>query len=296
MRRRFNFGYFVAEGVRSIGSHGLMSFAAVCTIVACLLIMGCSALLAVNADRMLGDLESENAFLAYIDENYTREQCAELEEKVRALPNVSEVTFITKAEAKAAYLEGREDVELYAELPDEVFRDRFSIHVVDIERFEQTVDQVRSLKGIVHYRAETEIAEGFVMVRNIAAALATILIAILVVISLFIMSNTTRIAAFTRREEIAIMKMCGATNSFVRWPFVIEGLILGLLGALVAFFAQWGIYMLLENAILEHGAQSLIVLVPFRDMLWMVLAFFGAAGCIIGVGGSAGAIRKFLKV
>ena len=296
MRRRFNFGYFVAEGVRSIGSHGLMSFAAVCTIVACLLIMGCSALLAVNADRMLGDLESENAFLAYIDETYTREQCAELEARVRALPNVSEVTFITKAEAKEAYLEGREDVELYAELPDEVFRDRFSIHVVNIEHFEQTVDQVRSLKGIVHYRAETEIAEGFVMVRNIAAALATILIAILVVISLFIMSNTTRIAAFTRREEIAIMKMCGATNSFVRWPFVIEGLILGLLGALVAFFAQWGIYMLLENAILEHGAQSLIVLVPFRDMLWMVLAFFTAAGCIIGVGGSAGAIRKFLKV
>ena len=296
MRRRFNLGYFVTEGVRSIGSHGLMSFAAVCTIVACLLIMGCSALLAVNADRMLGDLESENAFLAYIDETYTREQCAKLEEKVRAVPNVSEVTFITKGEAKAAYLEGREDVELYAELPDEVFRDRFSIHVVDIERFEETVNQVRALQGIVHYRAETQIAEGFVMVRNIAAAIATILIAILVVISLFIMSNTTRIAAFNRREEIAIMKMCGATNSFVRWPFVIEGLILGMVGAVVAFFAQWGIYMLLEQAILENGAQSLIVLVPFRDMLWMVLGFFALIGCIIGVGGSAGAIRKFLKV
>lgn len=297
MRRRFDLGYFVTEGVRSIGSHGLMSFAAVCTIVACLLIMGSSALLALNADRMLGDLESENSFLAYIDETYTKEQCAALEEKVRALPNVAEVTFITKGEAKDAYLSGGlEDVELYAELPDEVFRDRFSIHVVDIERFEETVNRVRAIPGIVHYRAETEIAEGFVLVRNIAAALATVLIAILVIISLFIMSNTTRIAAFTRREEIGIMKMCGATNSFVRWPFVIEGLILGLLGAVVAFFVQWGIYMLLEQTILEHGAQSLITLVPFRDMRWMVLAFFGVTGCIIGVGGSAGAIRKFLNV
>lgn len=296
MRRRFNFGYFLTEGARSIRSHGLMSFAAVCMIVACLLIMGSFTLIAVNANHMLGDLESENVFLAYIDETYTREQCAKLQEQVEAIPNVGEVTFITKEEAKAAYLEGREDVELYSSLPDEVFRDRFSIHVVDIELFEQTVDEVCSLTGIVNHRAETEIAEGFVMVRNIAAAIATILIAILVIISLFIIANTTRLATFTRREEIAIMKMCGATNSFVRWPFVFEGLILGVTGALIAFFAQWGVYSLIDRAVLEYGAQTLLVILPFQEMAWKVLGCFILAGCVIGAGGSAVTIRKFLQV
>lgn len=296
MKRRFDFGYFIAEGVRSIGSHGLMSFAAVCMIVACLLIMGSFALVAVNANRMLGNLESENSFLAYIDETYTTTQCKNLQKQVEALPNVAKVTYITKSEAKAAYLEGREDVELYAELPDEVFRDRYSIHVNDIEQFEQTVNAVTALPGIVNHRAETEIAEGFVMVRNIAAAIATILIAILVVISLFIIANTTRLATFTRREEIAIMKMCGATNSFVRWPFVFEGLILGIAGAVVAFFAQWGVYTLIEVAIANNGAQSLFAFLPFQELLWRVLGWFLLAGCIIGGGGSALAIRKFLQV
>lgn len=296
MRRRFDLGYFISEGMHSIASHGLMSFAAVCMIVACLLIMGSFSLVAVNANRMLGDLESENAFLAYIEETYTKADCTKLQKRIEALDNVAEVTYITKQEAKTAYLEGREDVELYAELPDEVFRDRFSIHVVDIERFEETVELVRAMDGIVNYRAETQIAEGFVMVRNIAAAIASVLVAILVVISLFIISNTTRMAAFTRKDEIAIMKMCGATNSFVRWPFVFEGLILGILGAILAFFAQWGVYSLLERAVAASGTQTLFVMLPFREVFWNVLKWFGLAGCVIGAGGSSLAIRKFLRV
>ena len=91
-------------------------------------------------------------------------------------------------------------------------------------------------------QAAIEIAQGFVMVRNIATGVAAVLVAILVVVSLFIIANTIKLATFYRREEIAIMKMCGATNGFIRWPFVVEGMILGLTGALVAFFVQWGLY------------------------------------------------------
>lgn len=296
MRRRFNFGYFLSEGVRSIVSHRLMSFAAVCMIVACLLIMGSFALVAVNAEQMLGELESENVFLAYIDENYTDAQIQQLQQQVRSLDNVAEVSFISKGEAKQAYLEGRENQELYADLPDEVFRDRFSIRVVDIERFEETVNTVKAMEGVVNHRAATEIAEGFVMVRNVAAGVATILIAILVVISLFIIANTTRLATFSRREEIAIMKMCGATNSFIRWPFVFEGLILGIAGAVIAFFAQWGIYSLICNAIAAADAVSFVTVIPFQNMAWMVLRTFLLAGGIIGAVGSSVAIRKFLQV
>ena len=197
--KRLNFTYFISEGVRSIASHRLMSFAAVCMIVACLLIMGSFSLVAVNAERILGDLESENVFLAYIDESYSDGQITQLWERIRRIDNVADVTFISKEEAKAASLVGR-DNELYGDLPDEVFRDRFSIHVTDIELYQQTVERVEAQEGIDGHRAESEIAEGFVMVRNVAAGIATILIVILVVISFFIIANTTRMATFSRRE------------------------------------------------------------------------------------------------
>lgn len=98
-------------------------------------------------------------------------------------------------------------------------------------------------------KSAPEIAEGFTVIRNIAGAVAVILVVILLAVSLFIIANTIKLATFNRREEIAIMKMCGATNAFVRWPFVFEGLILGLVGAVVAFFLQWGIYVLVGSAI-----------------------------------------------
>ncbi len=293
--RRFNLGYFIVEGAQSIISHGLMSFAAVCMIVACLLIMGSFSLVAVNAERMLGDLESENIFLAYIEETYTDEQIQELRKRIEAIDNVAEVTFISKAEAKATFLVGRDNA-LFRELPDEVFRDRFSIHVKDIQLYQNTVNTVKMLEGVGGYRAETEVAKGFIMVRNVAAGIATILVVILVVISFFIISNTTRMATFARREEIAIMKMCGATNSFIRWPFVVEGLILGVVGALVAFFAQWGIYTLICRAVENANAMSFIAVIPFGTLARSVLLTFLGAGAIIGVGGSSIALRRFLQV
>ena len=295
MKRRINFGYFVAEGARSIVSHGLMSFAAVCMIVACLIIMGSFSLVALNAQQMLGQLESENEFLAYIDETYTDDMIAELKERIEAVDNVSSVRFTSKEEAKAAYLEGHTGG-LYESLPDEVFRDRFSIHVTDLERFDQTVAEVAALEGVVNHRAETAIAEGFVMVSNVASVLASVLIIILLVISLFIIANTIKLATFTRREEIAIMKMCGATNWFIRWPFVFEGLMLGIAGGLIAFFIQWGIYSFLYNAVAASGAMTLFPLITFSAIAWPVLGVFVVAGVLIGGCGSVMAIRKFLQV
>ena len=259
--RRLNIGYFIKEGFSSIFSHGLMSFAAVCMIVACLIIMGSFSLLAVNVDNMLSQLEDDNEFLAFIDEDYTDDQIRALMEQVRALDNVGSesgsVTFVSREQAKRDYLKGHESDGLYVNIPDEVFRDRLSIHVKDLERFTETVDAVDSLPGVVNHRAAGEVAEGFVAVRNAVTALAYVLIGILAAVSLFIISNTTRLAAFARREEIAIMKMCGATDGFVRWPFIVEGLILGVMGALVAFFLQWAVYAAVSRALVEGGAADL---------------------------------------
>ena len=295
-RNRFQLGYFIREGFHSIFSHGLMSFAAICMIVACLIIMGSFSLIAVNADKMLGTLEAENEFLAYIDESYTDQQIEDLVSRVKRQVNVASVRFVSREEAKAAYLEGQNLDGLYANLPDEVFRDRLAIRVVDISLFNETVETVANMKGVANYRAESDLAEGFVTVRNVASALATILIVILAAVSLFIIANTIRLATFARREEIAIMKMCGATNGFIRWPFVIEGLLLGLVGAMVAFFLQWLIYVLLYRAVVESGAITLFTLVAFETMWGRVLSTFLLGGALIGACGSGFAIRRFLQV
>ncbi len=291
-----NFGYHIREGGRSIFTHGFMSFAAVCMIIACLLIMGSFSLVAVNLNNMLGDLERENEFLAYIDDSLTEEQARALQSTLESVPNVSTVTFVSREEALADFMKGREDQTLFQELPSEVIRHRFRIHVTDIEKMSGTVEQIKQVGGVADVRAELEIARGFVTVRNIAGAVAVILITILLIISLFIIANTIKLTTFTRREEIAVMKMCGATNWFIRWPFVFEGMILGLAGALLAFGLQWGIYLLIQNAIIQSGGFSLITVIPFKAMAWSVLKTFAATGLVIGTCGSLLAIRRFLQV
>lgn len=301
MGKRFNLGYFITEGFRAIFTHGLMSFAAVCMIVACLIIMGSFSLVALNVGNMLGNLEKENEFFAFVDDSYTDEQIQALQKKLEAVTNVSSVTYISKEEAKASFdarYDGSDDAALFQNLPDDVYRARFGIHVVDIGQFSATVKAVESMErdGVVKVRAESEVANGFVVVSNIASGVAFILAAILVVVSVFIISNTIRLGAFTRRDEIAIMKMCGATNGFVRWPFIFEGMILGLVGALVAFGLQWGIYSLIANAVTTSDTIKLIEIMSFRLVAGRVLAIFTGAGLVVGVGGSVLAIHKFLQV
>ena len=296
MARRFDAGYYFSEGFHSIFTHGFMSFAAVCMIVACLLIMGSFSLVAVNLNHMLGDLEAQNEFLAYVDETYTEEEARALQPEIEAIPNVSEVTFVTRAEAMDDFRAGREDNPLLSSLPDEVLRDRFRIHVYDIEQLKATSDAVEQIGGIALVNAAYDIAQGFVMVRNIAAGVAIVLVTILAVVSLFIIANTIKLATFYRREEIAIMKMCGATDGFIRWPFVVEGLVLGLTGSLVAFFLQWGLYQMVGSVIIQGNGLSLVTMIPYTAMVSTILPVFCAVGAVIGVGGSLVAIRKFLQV
>jgi len=296
MAKKFDIQYYFSEGFHSIFTHGFMSFAAVCMIVACLLIMGSFTLVAVNLDDMLGDLEAENEFLAYVDESYTEEQAKAIQSQIEDIPNVSQVTFVTRAEAMDDFRAGRENNELLADLPDEVLRDRFRIHVQDIKQLKATSEQVEKVAGVADVNAAYDIAQGFVLVRNIATGVAVVLVAMLAVVSLFIIANTIKLATFTRREEIAIMKMCGATNWFVRWPFLVEGMILGLTGGIIAFFCQWGIYGLIVKAIDQSDLLGIISTLPFSSMSHWILLVFLAAGFVIGAGGSVMAIRKFLKV
>ena len=297
MSRKFNAGYYVSEGFHSIFTHGFMSFAAVCMIVACLIIMGSFTLLAVNLDNTLGDLESENEMLVYIDDALTQDEARMLQPKLAQVDNVAQLTFVTKEQAMADYKAKHNDnIAVLKDLPDEALRDRYRVHVYDIERMAETQAALEQVPDVAWVRAAIEIADGFVMVRNIATAVALVLISILLVISLFIIANTIKLATFYRREEIAIMKMCGATDGFIEWPFVVEGMLLGLTGALIAFFVQWGLYQMVARFAVQGNGLSLVNMISYGSMAVTILAVFCGVGVFIGVVGSLFAIRKFLQV
>jgi len=297
MARRFDAGYYISEGFHSIFTHGFMSFAAVCMIVACLIIMGSFTLLAVNLDNMLGDLENENEMVVYIDDSLNEEQARALQPTLAKVDNVSQLTFVTREAALEEFRSKREsNADLLADLPDDTLRDRYQVHVVDIERMAQTKEALEAVEGVGDVRAAIEIADGFVLVRNIATGVAMVLVGILLVVSLFIIANTIKLATFYRREEIAIMKMCGATDGFIEWPFVVEGMILGLTGAFIAFFVQWGLYQLVAKLAVQGNGLSLVTMISYTSMSTTILAVFCGVGAVIGVGGSLLAIRKFLQV
>lgn len=293
---KHDFRYFFHEGLSNMFSHGFMSFAAIGITVACLLIMGTFTLVAVNANELLRTLEQENEILAYVDESYSETEAKALKRTLEAIPNVASATFISKEEAMESFTEQYPDEALFQDLDPEILRDRFAIKVVDLQQQSATVEKVKAVEGIAKVNAYEEIAGGFITARNVATVVCVALIAILFVVSVFIISNTIKLTTFDRREEIAIMRMVGATNGFIRWPFVYEGFLFGLIGAAVAFLLQWGLYGAVAKGVANNDTLQLIEIIPFTEMWLPVAGTFAAAGVVIGVGGSLSAIRKFLQV
>ena len=288
--------YLIREGFRSIRTHGFMSFASVTIITACLIIMGCITLLSLNIDSLIGDLEQQNEVVAFVDESIVDEaQAAALQPSVLGVENVLSADFVSRNSAMNSFMSKYDD-RLMEGIDETVFRHRFVIHLVDISQMADTKAQLEAIPGIAKVNAHIEYANRFVRVRNIVSVVSLVLTVILVFVSFFIMSNTIKLTTYGRREEIAIMKMVGATNSFIRTPFVIEGLILGLLGGLFGFLAVWGIYSVLNSSLLDTLTGSFISLVPFRNVMLPMLATYLGVGILIGVFGGVNAIRNYLKV
>lgn len=287
-------GYLIKSGFTGIFSHGLMSFATVTITMACLIIMGSFGLLVVNINALISDLEDENEVVAFIDESLTEEEARAVEPLIEAVPNVSGADFMSRAEAMENFQEDY-DEDLFDSLDETVFRHRYIIHLTDISLMEQTKPLIEAVDGVADVNAHIEYADAFISVRNVVSFISLALIIILIIVSFFIMSNTIKLATFTRREEIAIMRMVGASNGFIRCPFIIEGLVLGVLGGLLAFIIEWGLYSLLLSRV-SGVASTLITLVPFSGVMWPLLLFFLGVGVIVGVSGGSSAIRNYLKV
>ena len=288
-------GYLIREGFRSITTHGFMSFASVTIIMACLIIMGSAALLTVNIDAAIKSLEDQNEVVAFVDESFTQEQAQALEGAIAAVDNVSSVEFVDRVAAMNNFMSSY-DKNLMEGIDETVFRHRFVVQLTDISLMAQTKAALEAVEGVAKVNAHLDYAKSFVTVRNVVSVIALVLIAILTFISVFIMTNTIKLATFNRREEIAIMKMVGANNSFIRLPFVVEGLVLGILGGGLAFLVQIGLYKLATGRVVGGITGSFLSVVPLEQIALPVFVAFMGIGVLVGVFGGVNAIRNYLKV
>ncbi|MBO5953542.1 MAG: permease-like cell division protein FtsX [Oscillospiraceae bacterium] len=294
--RMNNFGYLLKEGIRGIFLHGFMSFAAVCVTVACLLIVGSFSCLIYNVNLMVEDLNKTNEILVYVDSSLSDAEAKSVGTKLNQLENVHQAKFVSREQALEDFIKDHQDDEAFSGVEAADLRHRFVVVLEDNSLMEQTDEQIRQIPGVAKTRAEYELAEGFTTIQNVLHIASIAIIAVLLVVSLLIISNTVKLALYDRKDEIAIMKMVGATDGFIRLPFVVEGFALGMMGAAVAFGLEWVLYDTLVLKIEELDSLRLFTFVPFDELLVPMVITFCAAGLFVGVVGSWTSIRKFLDV
>ena len=284
--KKNNIGYLLREGVRGVFVNGFMSFAAVCVTVACLIIMGSFLLILFNLNEMIVDLEQENEMLVYIDESYSEAKAKSVGSQLNLISNVREAKYVSRDEALDSFVAEMDSSAMFNGLDASTFRDRYVVTLEDNSLMKETEAQIRAVDGVSDVNAPYEIINGFQTVQKVLNIASAVIIAVLFVVSLLIISNTVKLAMYSRSEEIAIMKMVGATNSFIRMPFVVEGFILGFLGALIAFFLQWGLYDFVAMKVAEIDSLQLITVAPFLDVIEPVALIYALTGFVVGVFGS----------
>ena len=292
-----NIGYLMKEGLRHIFTHGFMSFAAVCVTVACLLIVGSFAILAYNLDIMVEDLNKTSEILVYVDSSLSDAEARSIGTIINQLDNVQKSVFVSREEALDNFISDHDNNAAFNGVQSQDLRHRYVVTLEDNALMEQTDNLLKNIPGVAKTNAAYELAQGFTTIQSVLNVVSIALIATLLVVSLLIISNTIKLAMYDRKDEIAIMKMVGATNSFIRLPFIVEGFTLGMIGAILAFGLEWVLYDALVERINSVDALRLFDFVPFTgDLLIPMLATCGAAGLFVGIVGSWTSIRKFMDV
>ena len=291
-----NFGYLLKEGIRGIFLHGFMSFAAVCVTVACLLIVGSFSILIYNVNIMVDDLNKTNEILVYVDETLPDAEARSVGTKINTISNVLQAEFVSREDALKSFVEDHQGDEAFSGVDAQDLRHRYVVTLMDNAQMKQTVAELEQIPGVAKINAAYELAEGFTTLQNMLQIVSVAVISVLLVVSLLIISNTVKLAMYDRRDEIAIMKMVGATNAFIRLPFVVEGFTLGMLGAVLAFGAEWLMYDALLANLASIDTLQLFSFVPFKELLLPMIITFAAAGLFVGILGSWTSIRKFMDV
>ena len=290
-----NFFYLLKEGVRGIFRHSFMSFAAVFVTVACLLIIGSFVALTYNLGLIVQDLNQTHTVMVYVDENLTDDEARSVGTDINMLDNIERADYISREDAMEKYAQQYSDTGVFEGVEVSTFRHRFQVYLEENRLLEQSKKDLLEVPGVVKVRAAEEVARVFVMVEDILQMLSTAIIVALLFVCLMIISNTVKLAMAARRDEIAIMKMVGATNGFIRLPFVVQGFLLGILGAGVAFGLEWLVYNGLVSKLEQMGTGELLKIEPFTELLPVMIALFAGAGIFVGLVGSFSSIRKYMR-
>jgi cell division transport system permease protein len=284
--------YYFTEGFRGIFLHAFSSFAAVGVITACLLIMGSFVLVAVNVQELVTEMEQSSEIVLKVDESFTDAAARSLGSRINELDNVMRNEWYPREQAFEDYTQNLDPL-LMQGLTADIFPHRYKIYLVDVQFAEETAEQLRALPGVDDVGLQRELLGTLLSIRQVVRLVSVALTAALLVVSLFIMQNTIKLATFERREEIAIMRVVGATKGFIRRPFVVEGFILGTLAGLLAYCMQMLLYNRFDIALRE--STETFSLTPFGELWLPVLTVFLLTGFLVGVFGSLMTIRKYLK-
>ena len=290
-------GYYWKEGLRNIFKHGFMSVAAIVIMVACLLLTGTVTLVSYNIDNNITALQQSNQIVVWIDDSLTTREAKALQSEFEKIDNIATIEFEDRDVALEQYRKELGDDAAILEdynADNNPLRNSYVFTLTDSTQAEQTISRIESVDGVASVRADENVIQKLIQIQNVFNIVALAMIVGLAVISIFIISNTVKLAMFARRAEISIQKMVGATNWFIRWPFVIEGMIIGLVAGGLAFLAEWALYTELFNV--AGGVIPYFEILPFDSLKWLVLAVFAGAGALFGIGGSVTSIRKFMDV
>lgn len=292
-----NVKYLTKEGFRNLRVNKLMSIASVTVLFSCLMIMGIAFMLLVNIETFITGIESENIIMVYLDTEATDYDYMVLGEKLKALDNVARAEKVDKGPAYEKILSELDDNlrEYLEELDENPLPNAYKVTVGDMSGFDEVAGKIKTMSGVRRVYENSSLAKRLEEARKSVTCISAGLISLLLIVSLFIISNTIKVTMFSRRLEISIMKSVGATNSFIRWPFMVEGMIIGVISGVLATGAVWGIYEFASDSFSSILAGLKGTSVDFIDYApYIALAFVGI-GIFTGVFGSAASMRKYLK-
>lgn len=289
--------YFVKETYKSIRRNGFMSFASISTVAVSLLVLGMFLLISLNTNNLAQHLESQVQISVYMQDNANAQDLKNTEAKLKNIPGVVKVTPVTKVQAMERFKKrlGDQQKQLLASLgKDNPFPNSFDVQVESPEKIKAVSEPISKLPKVETAKFGQEIVEHLFNLTRVMRFGGALLVVFLAMATLFIISNTIRLTVFARRKEVIIMRYVGATDWFIRWPFILEGMTLGFAGAVVASFIIDVSYGALLSKI--HATLAFLPMLPSSPLLYYVTAFLLMAGTGIGALGSFISLRKFLKV
>ena len=298
-----SFKYLARQGLHNMINNRLMSFASVGVLTVCLIITGVAGLFTANMNSLMLYLRSQNEVVVYLDENLDDAGLASVDSALRAISGLKEVTYVSKDEALDLMRESMGDkADLFDvfEGEENPFLANYKVVLQDVGQMDEIVPQLESISGVVDVNVPTGLSDLVVNIHKAVTVVSVGLVVVLGFVSIVVISNTIRLTVFARRKEINIMKYVGATNGFIRLPFFVEGIAVGLIAGVISSAIVLGGYQLLIIYSVDFpafwGAILNDVLLGMGQVWWKVLIAFLAFGSLIGSVGTATSIRKYLHV